>query len=471
MIRSIVLVALVVCAGAMAQAEAPAAAAQASILSGVADDAVFAVRVRAPQLAATPLWKKATAADASGYRRFMAHNPLRLDPEKDAADMVFALSFQYVNRKPKPSGGAVIQLVRDVDRKTVFKKKLRETTVKGVPGPVYALAKDLVLTFPNPRMLVVGSREYLVKVAEAGAAPRETPAAAFWREALGQPGEVVGGARMTDAVRQALQESLQKMRASLPEKSRRHAAASRFVRADFMLRLVLELQTGMGAMDLSRPADAARFSMSMGTENPAAFCGSGLALLEPSLTALLASAGPEMPAPPQEPVYRVTFQGKEVRVVMSRAMLDWLAMAGEPPDVRAEMRGKAAGSLKNLSQIGKAWRQFAAGKKGESAKSLADLAPNLGKQAVLLNPVLREHTVGGDYELIPLPNAKGIPYPPATIVAHERYPEPALAPAAGIGVVFADGHTERMAADAFQQLRGEALRLAARGLLAAPAGQ
>ncbi|MCX5672791.1 MAG: hypothetical protein NTU94_15850, partial [Planctomycetota bacterium] len=417
MIRPIVLVALVVFAGAMAQAEAPAPAAQASILSGVADDAVFAVRVRAPQLAATPLWKKATAADASGYRRFMAHNPLRLDPEKDAADMVFALSFQYVNGEPKPSGGAVILLVRDVDLKTVFKKKLRETTVKGVPGPVYALAKDLVLAFPNPRTLVVGSRDYLVKVAEAGA-----------------------------AVRQALQESLQKMRASLPEKSRRHAAASRFVRADFMLRLVLELQTGMGAMDLSRPADAAQFSMSMGTENAAAFCGSGLALLEPSLTALLASAGPEVPAPPQEPVYRATFQGKEVRVVMSRAMLDWLAMAGEPPDVRAEMRGKAAASLKNLSQIGKAWRQFAAGKKGESAKSLADLAPNLGKQAVLLNPVLREHAAGGDYELIPLPNAKGIPYPPATIVAHERYPEPALAPAAGIGVVFADGHTERMAA-------------------------
>jgi hypothetical protein len=263
---------------------------------------------------------------------------------------------------------------------------------------------------------------------------------------------------MTDAVRQCLQDALQKLRDSLPEGSHRHAAAGKFIGADFTLRLILELQTGTMAMDLSRPADAVQFSVAMASENATAFCGSGLALLEPSLTALLAAEGPEMPAPPKEPVYRATYQGKEAKLAMSRAMLDWLAMAGEPADVKAEMRSKAAASLKNLAEIGKAWRKFAAAKKGELPKNLADLAPYLGgRKEGLQNPVLRDHAA--DYDLVPLPGQKAIVYPPATIVAFERYPEPALAPAAGIGVVFADGHTDRLLPGAFQQLVAEARKL------------
>ena len=460
MVRSLSLAAFVmlVAAVAHAQAPAPSAAPQASILSYVPDDAVFAVRVRAPQLAATAFWKRATAADACGYRKFMAHSPIAIDPEKDVADMVIALSSQPAKDEIKLGGGAVMQLLRDADPKTVFKKHLGQATIKGVPGPVYVIMKDLFLTFPNPRTLVVGSRDFLVKAAEAGAAPRETPAAAFWRQALGQPGEVVGGARMTDAVRQCLQDGLQKLRDSLPEGSHRHAAAGKFIGADFTLRLILELQTGTMAMDLSRPADAVQFSVAMASENATAFCGSGLALLEPSLTALLAAEGPEMPAPPKEPVYRATYQGKEAKLAMSRAMLDWLAMAGEPADVKAEMRSKADASLKNLAEIGKAWRKFAAAKKGELPKNLADLAPYLGgRKEGLQNPVLRDHAA--DYDLVPLPGQKAIVYPPATIVAFERYPEPALAPAAGVGVVFADGHTDRLLPGAFQQLVAEARKL------------
>jgi hypothetical protein len=259
-------------------------------------------------------------------------------------------------------------------------------------------------------------------------------------------------------VRQCLQDALQKLRDSLPEGSHRHAAARKLIGADFALRLILELQTGTMAMNLARPADAMQFSVAMASENATAFCGSGLALLEPSLTALLAAEGPEMPAPPKEPVYRATYQGKEAKLAMSRAMLDWLAMAGEPADVKAEMRSKADASLKNLAEIGKAWRKFAAAKKGELPKNLADLAPYLGgRKEGLQNPVLRDHAA--DYDLVPLPGQKAIVYPPATIVAFERYPEPALAPAAGIGVVFADGHTDRLLPGAFQQLIAEARKL------------
>ena len=465
MVRSTVLAALLVLAAAVGRAEnPPTPAALPSILKYVPDDAVFALRLRAPQLAASGLWKKATAADASAFRKFMTFTPVTVDPEKDVADVVFAVGLRFEGAEIKDFfGGAAMQLVRDVDPKKVFKKRLSETTVKGVAGPAYEVWRDVLVMFPNARTMLAGSPEYLAKVAGAGVGPRETPAAAFWKEALGRTGEVVVAARMTDGVRQYLQALIEEGRRSLPEGSRDREVANKFIGTDLSLRLGLEMQTGVLAVDLSRPADAVQLVLVMASQNAAAFVGSGLTMLEPSLAALQPPAGLEIPAPPQEPLYRATYQGREVRVATSRAMLDWLATASASDDVKAEMRSRAAASLKALSQIAKAWRKHMADSRGDPARRFADLTAYLGnKPEALHNPVLREHAADGDYELVALPQEGQIVNPGATVLAFERYVEPALMPPAGIGAAFADGHSERVPVEIFEQLLAETRKLAGR---------
>jgi hypothetical protein len=126
----------------------------------------------------------------------------------------------------------------------------------------------------------------------------------------------------------------------------------------FAMRMAMEFQSVALSLDLSRQADALRITFAFASENGAAFIGSFLALLEPSVTEALAmmqeppapgaapapaaapAAPPSAPAAPPDPVYRAVFQGKEAHVTMAGATLDriigtvaGLISAGkQPPD-------------------------------------------------------------------------------------------------------------------------------------------
>jgi len=369
---------------AKAAAPAPAApAAPAPVLSEksadpaayIPSEAFLASRLRVAQLAGSDLWKKFKGPDGTTYQKMMQDCPVNMDLEKDVTEAVFAVAVTFEGNEPqKPSAGFVLTMTRDVDPTNFFKKAPPDKIqLPGASVPAYRADADTFFALPSPRTVVIASSpDFLAEMLTSAAAPKADKDAA-WLKTLDQPGEVVLVARMPDEALQAMKNAIQREKGHMgpmggPEMGMRPEFMALSVVGGFGIRLASEFQSVALTLDLSRKEDALRITINFASENGAAFVGSFLALLEPSLTEALAmmqepptpggpppapgaapaAAAPDThpaapaaaPAAPPEPVYRAVFQGKEARVTMTGATLEriigtvaGLISAGkQPPD-------------------------------------------------------------------------------------------------------------------------------------------
>jgi hypothetical protein len=299
------------------------------------------------QLVASDMWKKATAPEP--IRQGLADFPLSFDLEKDVTEAVGFFTVEFINDQPeKPMVGAVLQLTKAVDPLTLFKNnKAEKIQVPGSAIAGYRAANDCFFALPTPQTLVLADNPD--RLAAILAAPKETRKDAFFAKNLDQAGEVVLAARMPDTVVDAMNRMVQTQK----QQMRQFGGGSPMMMPQmgimgFGIRLLSELKTAVVVMDLSRKDDPVRATVTTATENGAAFIGSTLALLEPSLTEAVADMeammakdfeGPAKggdapkpapaakgaapaPAAALEPLYKATFQGKEARITVSRAAID-----------------------------------------------------------------------------------------------------------------------------------------------------
>jgi prepilin-type processing-associated H-X9-DG protein len=86
--------------------------------------------------------------------------------------------------------------------------------------------------------------------------------------------------------------------------------------------------------------------------------------------------------------------------------------------------------------------------------------PEYAEPEILKNPVRRTHDPESDYGLVPLGSLRALRDRPGTVLAYEVYPPGEAAPDGRIGVVFADGHVERLPREEFERALGRTLRAA-----------
>jgi prepilin-type processing-associated H-X9-DG protein len=463
-------------------APAPAAAAPvakaADLAAYVPSGAFYAGRVRVAQLVGSDLWKKLAGPDGINFQEMQKEGPFKLDIEKDVKEAVFAVSVTFEGNEPqKPSFGVVLLTNRDIDPADLFKKEPEKIQLPGAAVAAYRVGTDTFFACPTPRTVVIATTpEFLAEMLTSAAGAAKADKDAAWLKALDQPGELVLVARMPDEAREALENALFMGRRQMVSQSREPEVIGFGVGVGFVMRLATEFQSVVLSMDLSRKEDALRITFTFATENGAAFIGSGLALLEPSLTEALAmmqappAVGGPPPAPgaappaasapapaaapaaasPPEPVYLAVFLGKEARVTMSRAGVDRLVIGLiVPAFTRGVARSGAVSSANNLRQLGMACQAWAAAnhqKFPDNWKQLLDTGL-IENAEVLKNPSLAEHYPDGDYVLVPVPSVASSPI---SVLAYERYPDGKI-PADGINVLFIDGHVEHMTAEGFQK--------------------
>jgi hypothetical protein len=349
-------------AAAAAVAVAPAPAVKVADLSAyVPSGALLASRLRVAQLAGSDLWKKFKGPDGAAYQKMMQDCPINMDLEKDVTEAVVAVAVTFEGNEPqKPSVGFVLAMNRDVDPTNFFKKAPPDKIqLPGASVPAYRADADTFFALPSPRTVVIASTpDFLAEMLTSAAAPAGAGKSA-WLKTLDQPGELVLVARMPDEAREAMKNTLLKARQQMGSRAPPPEMIAFTAAGGFAMRMAMEFQSVALSLDLSRQADALRITFAFASENGAAFIGSFLSLLEPSVTEALAmmqdppapggtpvppggapAAAPAPASAPPEPVYRAVFQGKEARVTMTGATLDriigtvaGLISAGkQPPD-------------------------------------------------------------------------------------------------------------------------------------------
>jgi len=443
---------------APAQPVLPDADAALRILNYVPPEADVAVLVRMDALATSDLWKQFKKTGRP-YEEFVENCPFALDFEKDIAASVFCLQIMYKeNGDPGDAArGMALALNRDVQPQTLFKNvgNSRPVEFPGVSTPVYAIASDALVAIPNSRTVVVATPEYLAQMLTAATTLYGTPP---WpQRELAAPGEITFAGRMPEGLKAALRAELEKERHRLLKP---RAAPDRVLEFAFLYNLValaLDAETAAGSLNLADEAAALRATLALGEGRLAVTAASAAqALADPVAMAMPAFFGGAFLAePPAEPLYLVQTDGREIRVIMSRASIEQLVaqMAAGAESARGRIQSQS-----HLRQIGAAVQRYLADR-GAYPPTLAALVPEyLADPRILLNPARTDHLPDGDYQLVPLSKAAAASQPWAKVLAYEVLPRDETPPAEGLNVLFADGHVDQVAAAEFNLLYQQTLR-------------
>jgi len=262
--------------------------------------AFLASRLRMAKLAGSDLWKKFKGPDGAAYQKMMQDCPINMDLEKDVTEAALAVAVTFEGDRPQePSAGFVLAMIRDVNPTNFFKMAPPDKIqLPEVSVPAYRADNHTFFALPSPRTVVIATTpEFLAEMITSAAAPAGAAKSA-WLKTLDQPGEVVLVARMPDEALQAMKNALQKTKGQMgpmggpemggPGMAMRPELIALSVFGGFGIRMASEFQSAILTLDLSRQADPLRITATFASENGAAFVGSFLALLEPSLTEGLA---------------------------------------------------------------------------------------------------------------------------------------------------------------------------------------
>jgi len=455
---------LVLLAGACAYAQPvtpPRAALEAGILGFIPDDAMIAIRLRMAKVVTSDLWQKLLKSEELGIRKGLEEKRLNLDVEKDVTDMVLVLAIDLAEGRPSsPRFALAMELNHDASAKDFFKVPAEEMKVLGLDIAAYKVGPEQFVAFPRSRLVIMATEpQYLSHM--CGGAARNPVTDALWLKALDQPGEVLLAFRMAEPIRKSLQETRKKAR-ELLRRPGDPKSIGMFIGMDSAARLGLELQHITASLDLSQGAGVMQATVVTTSENGAAFFGSALEMLEPSLNEAQAALRqePDKPPVPLEPLYHATFQGREARLTVSRAGLDQLISMLIPAVVSARTAAQNTASLNNLRQLVTACHTYARSHGLNYPPSLAAAIESRGlDRELLMNPALKDHSPDGDYMLLPIPSEAVVRNSAGTVLIYERWPE-GQSPPAGIGAAFADGHCERVPVDLFMQILRESQKLA-----------
>lgn len=328
-------------ATAPAGSPAPAAPAGATVdlVGCIPEETLFALRARPGPLMASDLWKAAAASKVIDREKAVRESPLAIDAEKDVADGVFALAMQFKDGRPRESSwGALLAMTRDVEAAALFKKRAKTATAPGFDRQAYVHGPGTFLAVLAPRLVLIGTPDYLARMAAAAEGGKAGPAQTFWRQALDRPGELLAAARAPEGLRQVLQKARDDLLANSGRSRMSQLEIGRLVGTDFLIRLGLEFRSAVAVLDLSRPAEPLRASIEFASEDGAAFIGSGLNLLEPSIDLALeyAPGRPALGSVREAALYRATYAGKETLITVTRTALDRLFRAANPDQTRKQ---------------------------------------------------------------------------------------------------------------------------------------
>jgi hypothetical protein len=331
-------------AGPVAPVAPATAVPAADLMRYVPDGACVAMRIRVSKLVTSDLWKKLVAPEGADLKKSMADCPLDLDFEKDVAEALVSVTVPMGQTSPEePVVGVAMQLTKAVEAATFFKNsKPEKVQVPGVSVPGYRVNDSTFFALPAPKLAVIASSPDMLADILVAAAAKEAKKESL-AKLLEAQGEIVLVAQMPTAITESLNQEMAMMRRQMAQMPQRPESIAFTTMTGFAMKFLGELKQLVVVADLSQEKDPVKATLTCASETGATFVGSGLTLLEPSMTEAFAAAvaAPPMPAPgapvpavmppppapkaggpAPEPVYKATFVGKEVRIVASKASLD-----------------------------------------------------------------------------------------------------------------------------------------------------
>jgi prepilin-type processing-associated H-X9-DG protein len=437
-------------------AEKPAA--RSVIFNYVTDEADLAVLVRVGQLVRADVWKRFAAPDAGLYRQLVQQlpKPIEIDIQNQVSTAVLEAQLQWKDDQlDDVSVALILEMYRDVRPEDLLKERVESRASAELGATLYRVADDYELAVPQPRIVVIGRGPVFLRALQRRQNGQAKPGGQLPLDSLAWPGDVTFAAVVPPAFKKMLGDAYAKMHRSTLKAD---MSADRFIEFAIsynLFRVALEAESATGSVYLVRPDDALRADLKFASKQMAPFMVAILqAMADPIQIAIPALVGgAPLDEAPAATFYRAVADGPSVRLTMPRAAIERLV------DQLVEARRGTAGraeSAENLRKLGVAITIYVT-RQGKYPATWADLvrAELVREPALLENPALKDHLPTGDYELVPLTKAAVGQKAYARVLAYEVSPKDASA--AGLNVLFADGHVEYVEAASFKALYKETL--------------